>query len=149
MSHLGALEVIHLDAQQQPERLSFVALDEISGVTFGEPSLLRAARLYYEDDRGEEIVLVPLVYGLSWRSGQEHDRDGSMTRFICDLGKPGTGIGIGHQDLLISGEQGRLFGLATVRELMVALSLSDPRFEAKCRARGLDPEDVRRRAEEG
>ena len=36
-----------------------------------------------------------------------------------------------------------LFGLGSIGEIMVALFVDDPKFNQKCMARGLDPEQVR------
>lgn len=150
LTHLGCLEVYRVDAANRPTRLDFVGFDELSGVVFAPPNMIRAAKLFYEDGRGE-IVLVPLLYGLTWAVGNEFDRAGRMTRFVAHLdgeevGALGaSGIGVGQQDFSVRGQDGSsLFGLGSVSELSFPLDMRDPRFDAKARARGIDPDEVRR-----
>lgn len=151
LTHLGCLEVYRVDTNNQPIRLDFVSFDELSGVVFAPPNLIRAAKLFYDDGRGE-IVLVPLLYGLTWAIGNEFDRAGRMTRFVAHLdgeevGRLGaSGIGVGQQDFSVRSQDGgsRLFGLGSVSELSFPLDMRDPRFDAKARARGIDPDEVRR-----
>lgn len=147
LSHLGCLEILRLDAAGEPESVDFIALDDVRGVVFGNPTLFRAARLFLEDD-SDAIVFVPLLYGVSWRSPHSHDRDGTMTRFGChvalDPPSPLSGLGVGHQDVLLVGKEGTsVMGYAAIGEIMVGLEVGDPRFEEKCRGRGLEPEQVR------
>jgi len=152
LTHLGCLEVYRVDAANQPTAIDFVGFDELSGVMFAAPNLIRAAKLFHEDGR-DEIVLVPLLYGLTWSIGNEFDRDGRMTRFVAhldgeELGTLGaSGIGVGQQDLSVrSPDSGaRLFGLGSVAEISFPLDIRDPRFDEKARARGIDPDEVRRR----
>lgn len=152
ITHLGCLEVYRVDAANQPTRIDFVSFDEMAGVMFAPPSLIRAAKLLYDDGR-DEIVLVPLLYGLTWAIGNEFDRSGRMTRFIAhldgeEIGDLGTsGIGVGQQDFLIRNHDGggSLFGLGSVAEIAFPLDMCDPRFDEKARARGIDPDEVRRR----
>ncbi len=152
LTHLGCLEVYRVDASNQPTGIDFVSFDELSGVVFAPPNLIRAAKLFYDDGRGE-IVLVPLLYGLTWAIGNEFDRDGRMTRFVAHLDgeEVGTlgasGIGVGQQDLSVRSQDGgaRLFGLGSVAEISFPLDMRDPRFDEKARARGIDPNEVRAR----
>jgi hypothetical protein len=155
LTHLGCLEVYRLDARQQPTGLDFVGFHELAGVMFAPAKLIRAARLFYEGGR-DEIVFVPLLYGLTWAIGNEFDRDGRMTRFVAHLGpdEPGgwgaSGMGVGQQDLSIRSQGGAaLFGLASVGEVNFPLDMRDPRFDEKARGRGIDPEEARRRAAAG
>ena len=151
LTHLGCLEVYRVDAANQPTRLDFVSFDELSGVVFAQPRWIRAAKLFYEDGRGE-IVLVPLLYGLTWLIGNEFDRAGRMTRFVAHLDGEevvalrASGIGVGQQDFSVRGPDGGggLFGLGRVATLSFPLDMRDSRFDAKARARGIDPDDVRR-----
>jgi hypothetical protein len=151
LTHLGCLEVYRVDAANQPTRLDFVGFDELSGVVFAPPNLIRAAKVFYEDGR-DEIVLVPLLYGLTWAIGNEFDRGGRMTRFVAhidgeEVGALGaSGLGVGQQDLTIRSPDGggSLFGLGSVAEISFPLDMRDPRFDEKARARGIDPDDVRR-----
>ena len=151
ITHLGCLEVYRVDTDNQPTRLDFVSFDELSGVVFAQPNLIRTAKLFYEDGRGE-IVLVPLLYGLTWSIGNEWDRAGRMTRFVSHLdgeevGALGaSGMGVGQQDFSVRRQDGgsSLFGLGSVTELSFPLDMRDLRFDAKARARGIDPDEVRR-----
>jgi len=152
LTHLGCLEVYLLDDTNQPTRIDFVGFDELSGVVFSPPNLIRAARLFYEDGR-DEIVLVPLLYGLTWAIGNEYDRSGRMTTFVAHLDSKeigvlgASGLGAGQQDLSIRGQDGgrSMFGLGSVVEISFPLDMRDPRFDEKARARGIDPDEVRRR----
>ena len=155
LTHLGCLEVFRLDAEKRPTGIDFVGFDELTGVMFAAPSLLRAAKLFYEDGR-EELVLVPLLYGLTWAVGSEVERVGGMTRFVAylqddQIGATGaSGLGVGQQDfsLLRAAGEGSLLGLGSVDEIAFPLDMRDPRFDAKARARGIDPDEVRRQAAE-
>lgn len=150
-THLGCLEVYRVDANNLPIRLDFVSLDELSGVVFAPPNMIRAAKLFYEDGRGE-IVMVPLLYGLTWAIGNEFDRAGRMTRFVAHLDgeEVGTlgasGIGLGQQDFLVHGRDGgnSLFSLGSVSKLSFPLDIRDLRLDSKARARGIDPDEIRR-----
>jgi hypothetical protein len=145
ITHMGCLEVYHLDAAQQPVRMDFVSFQEASGVVFASSRLIRAAKLFYWDGR-EELVFVPLVYGLSWTIGTEYDRQGRMTRFVAHLEEEalasGAGTGVGQQDLSVRNGQGgiTLLGLGSVGEILFPLDASDPDFHLKARARGIDPD---------
>lgn len=127
VTHLGCLEVIHLDEDGLPTRISFIPFDDIEGIIYSRPSLFRFAKLLYKDARDIEIVLVPLLYGISWFTANEIDHNGSMTRFYCSMLVEGLdckiGIGVGHQDFLLSGfESGEggdtLFGMGSVSKIM-------------------------------
>lgn len=152
LTHLGCLEIYRVDAANQPTGIDFVSFDELSGVIFASPALVRAAKLFYEDRR-TEIVLVPMLYGLTWAIGDEHDRVGRMTRFVAHLdievirGLGLLGIGVGQQDFFIRRQSGggTLFGLGSVAEISFPLDMRDLRFDEKARARGIDPDEVRRR----
>ena len=145
LTHLGSIEVIRLDAQNQPAGVWFVPLDEVRGAIFS-PAIFGLAKLFFDSLRPDEIVLLPLLYGISWNTPNSFDRDGTMTRFIShietDDGQGTFSIGVGHQDFVVKGQ--KIIGLGSIGELMVGLSVSDPKFEVKCRARGLDPAEVRR-----
>lgn len=149
LTHLGSIEVIRLDAQDHPVSMSFVPLDDLRGAAFAPPAVFRFGRLFFDNQRADEFVLVPLLYGISWRTPNLFDRDGTMTRFISHVEVPGGqgafSIGVGHQDFVVESRDGSqtLLGLGSVGEIMVGLTLDDPKFDAKCRARGLDPAEVR------
>jgi hypothetical protein len=153
ITHLGCLEVMHLDAENHPVRLDFVSFDDLSGIILGPASLFRAAKLFYEG-RPPEIVRLPLLYGTTWTLGTDHERSGRLTRFIPavdidDIKAAGVGgVGIGQQDLIVTAPDGggrSLLGLGSVAEVSFPLDMGDPRFDAKARARGMDPDDLRRR----
>ena len=147
LTHLGALEVIRLDSQLHPQELAFVALDDLRAVVFASPSLFRAAKLFYDDGRPDEIVLVPLLYAWTWLTRNEILRSGRLTRLFgyTPVGDESIGVGLGHQDFYVaSGSHFILIGFGSVRELAVVLEADDSRFEAKCRARGADPDEIRR-----
>ncbi|MBN9522303.1 hypothetical protein J0H58_27930 [bacterium] len=151
LTHLGCLEVYRLDAANRPSGLDFVGFDDLCGVAFAPPKLVRAARLFYEGG-ASEVVFVPLLYGLTWAVGNEYDRDGRMTRFVShlhdaalDLGGA-TGLGVGQQDFTVRGPDGgaSLFGLGSVSEVSFPLDVRNPRFDERARDRGIDPDEVRR-----
>lgn len=152
LTHLGCLEVYRVDAANQPTGIDFVSFDDLSGVVFAPPSLIRAAKLFYDNGR-DEIVLIPMLYGLTWAIGNEYDRAGRMTRFVArldgeEVGVLGaSGLGVGQQDFTIRGPDGggSLFGIGSVAEISFPLDTRDPRFDEKARARGIDPDEVRRR----
>jgi hypothetical protein len=68
LTHLGCIEVIRLDAEQRPIELAFISHDEIRGAVFDRTALFRAGMLFFDDGRADEVVLVPLLYGISWLS---------------------------------------------------------------------------------
>lgn len=140
VTHLGCLEAITLDETGEPRALTFIPFDDISAVFMAPPALFRAAKVCFEGSREDELVVLPLLYGVSWRAADEHLRSGGMTRLL-PVGGPLMGLGLGHQDLLV---QKSLFGLGSVGRIEFPLSLDDPQFDSRCRARGLDPAVVRR-----
>lgn len=152
LTHLGSLEVIDiLDDQGTPGRVTFIAFDEIQSVFMGRPSAYRAAKVRYDDGRPDAMVWLPLLYGISWATPNEFDRNGSMTRMCCfvnvEIGGPDIGIAIGHQDLQMidpDANTGALTGIGSVRQISTALEADDPKLEQKCRVRGIDPAQVRR-----
>jgi hypothetical protein len=151
LTHLGCLEVIRLDSQFEPKELAFIPFDDIQGVMFAQPGLFRPAKVLYEYSKGEEIVCVPLIYAISWLSEFEYDHDGTFTRFCCHLFIEKlnyVGIGIGHHDFSLTVPEGEneeyLFGLGSVSEMAFNLELIDPKFDQKCRGRGLDPLTIRK-----
>src|SRR6185436_3422757 len=154
LTHLGCLEVFDVDSNNNPVTLKFVGFDELSGVLFGPPALLRLAKLFYCDGRSE-IALLPMLYGLTQSMGNEYDRAGQMTRFVGHVdgldigGLQSLGIGIGQHDLSIRDSKGSsLFGIGSVCEISFPLDMRDPKFDEKARARGIDPDDVRRKMKE-
>ena len=148
LTHLGCVEVIRLDAEQEPTELAFISFDEIRGAAFDRTALFRTGMLFFDDGRSDEVVLVPLLYGISWLSPHDFDQDGRSTRFICaietDNDKQNLVIGVGQQDFVMEGNRQPVFGLGSIGEIMIVLFVDDPKFNQKCKARGLDPDDVRR-----
>jgi hypothetical protein len=154
LTHLGCLEIYRVDGANQLTGIDFVGFDELSGVLFAPPKLIRAAKLIYDDGRAE-LVFVPMLYGLTWAIGNEYERDGSMTRFEpfphvygweADAVAP-PGLGVGQQDFSIRNQDGTgaYFGIGSVAEILFPLDIRDHRFDEKARARGIDPDEVRRR----
>lgn len=147
LTHLGALEVVRLDGQGQPVEIAFVPLGDLRGVVVASPALFRLAKLLFDDGRPDEIVLLPLIYGVSWSTANPANHDGSLTTFVSSIELSGkdqvASIGIGHQDFVVHGAGEHMIGLGNIGEIMITLSVDDPRFEQKCRARGLDPAAVR------
>lgn len=149
MTHLGCMEVVRLKHETEPVSIDFVPFDDLRGIVLARPAIYRYAKLFFEDGRGDEVVLLPLLYGVSWRTRSEYDRNGQTTRFCCHVNLPDPAehlaIGVGHQDFLVSEEKAqRVVGLGSIGELMFGLEITDPRFDVKCRARGLDPAEIRR-----
>jgi len=150
LSHLGALEIIRLEGTT-PTELDFFALDAIRAVHIGPPGLFRPARVYLEGETDSERfvpALIPLLYGPSWESVYEFDKDGTMTRFVFHvdgvLGGRGLAMGIGHQDFTFA-NGGLLFGMGSIERIAFPLDMREPDFDTRCRGRGMDPEELRRR----
>jgi len=149
LTHLGCLEVIRVDEQQLPKEMAFLPFDDIQAAVFGPSSLYRTAKIFYEHERPDEIVVVPLIYGLSWHFKHSYLHDGSFTHWGCHIESQqdfSLGIGLGHQNFkVISEEEGHtLFGIGSIGEIVIPLEFEDPKFEVKCRARGLDPDDIKK-----
>jgi hypothetical protein len=151
ITHLGSVEVIKIDAFGTPKGIEFLGLNEVRHAVFARTALFRAAKIFYEDLREDEVVWVPLIYGVSWACANARDRDGTFTRWIghrpveFEEGVMDLGIGVGHQDFHISNaarKKSALFGLGSIEEVATALDVDDPEFEWKCRRRGLDPDKV-------
>jgi hypothetical protein len=147
LTHLGSLEVLRLDGEQRPKELAFVAFGDLRTVAVAGSGAFRAARLFYDDGRPDEIVLVPLLYATSWHASSPYLRDGRMTKFLAHPPGDGPaarfGLGVGQQDLSAGeGEGQSAFGLASVASVTFLLDPADPRFESRCRARGIDPDEL-------
>ena len=147
MTHLGALEIIRLNVKEEPTEIDFVPLDDLSDMLVAFNNTFRYAKLFYDNGQPEEIVWLPLLYGYSWNSPHDYDTDGTMTRFICTVEVENSArpmsIGIGHQDFFVQGKSQVLFGLGSIGSVSMPLYVKDPKFDQKCRARGLDPEAVK------
>jgi hypothetical protein len=151
LTHLGCLEIYRVDADNQPTSIDFVSFDELSGILFAPAKVIRSAKLFFEDGRNE-VVLTPLLYGSTWEFGNDNDRAGRMTRFVGylegdEIGAVGAaGVGIGQQDFTVRNPDGSasLFGVGSVSEIAFPLDVRDPRFDQKARARGIDPDAIRK-----
>ncbi len=153
VTHFGSFEVIKVDDDGRPVKIDFVGLDELRHVMFAGNGLFRLAKLFYDDGRADEMVWMPLLYGVSWGCPEESDHDGSFTRWVghrtVEIAGEGLniGIGIGHQDFMVATGRGEgvvVLGLGSLEEIEVGLDIDDPKFETKCKARGLDPDEARR-----
>lgn len=153
LTHLGALEIYRLNADHQPLSIDFIGFDDLCGVMFAPPGIIRLAKLFFENGTSE-IVHIPMLYGLSWTHGNEMDRSGRMTRFLAQMMHPEinqhgiSGLGIGQQDFVVRPANGAasLFGMGSVSEITFPLDMRDPRFDEKARARGIDPDLARQQA---
>jgi hypothetical protein len=149
LTHLGALEVLRLTPTHEPIAVDFLAFDDIWDLAMNRSQFFRPARVLLENG-SEEVVAVPMLYGLSWASESSMDQDGRMTRFerhfVTGMQQiPDLGIGLGQQDLTVSkdGREKALLGLGSVQRLQFALNLADRSFDEKARGRGLDPAKIR------
>jgi hypothetical protein len=143
-THLASMEVIQLDENKTPVSVNFIPLDELHGIILGTSATFRLARLGYEFGKPDEIVLIPLIYGISWSLNNDTLKDGSSTAFINYLDIPQyrlLSIGLGHQNFTCESDR-YLLELGTINEIEVALEMVDSRFSDKCRGRGLDPTKI-------
>lgn len=148
LSHLGCIEYLTVDGSGRPDRIGFAPIHAIRTLAMASPSLFRAGKIFYEDQR-EEMVLIPLIYGFSWFSSEPYDQDGSMTRFVLHVKVPGlpqsVGIGLGQQDWSVTDDKNSmLIGIGSMALADMPLDLREYDWEAKARLRGLDPEEIKR-----
>src|SRR5579859_4019965 len=54
VTHLGCLEILRLDAKNQPKTLEFVPFDDIQAIMFANPALFRAAHILYDNGQPAE-----------------------------------------------------------------------------------------------
>lgn len=161
LTHLGALEVITLDAAHEPAAIEFVPFDELLTLTLAprEPSdaaAFRPAKLLREYGLPEQIVLLPLRHGLSWYAfepallrGVGDDAEHEVARVrVPKLGEDRSlALRVGWQRLESLSDYAHE-GLASFRlvdayQLSLAIDADDPRFADKCRGRGIEPEALR------
>lgn len=169
LSHLGCVELIRLDAALEPDRLEFIALDEIMTLSRGQldaPDQAPAfvpVRLLREYGAEELVGLMPTRYGLSWLAHEPEVLRGDAAHAVArlelsGLADPAKAIGnpldrrplalaIGRQQLEVLSDYdddglGR-FALGAAYQISFAIDQDDPRFAAKCEGRGLDPEVTR------
>jgi hypothetical protein len=168
ITHLGCVEIIRLDPTTlEPAGIEFVAFDEIMTLARGPRGDAGGpfvpARILREYGQGELVVLLPLRYGLSWfalepevlRGEVGHEVAGMQLRGLADATKSFSepldrrmlGIQIGRQRLEVLSDYvqeglGR-FELWEAYQISLAIDQDDPRFDDKCRGRGLDVEATR------
>jgi len=126
LTHLGCLEVIRPDEHDNPTALGFVPFSDIHLLILQGRGPVRGGKIVYKDRR-EEIVGVPLLYGLSLHSQNPNDHNGSLTRMFSTLivHDAPLGIGLGHQDLTIISPHGpTVFGVGSV-SMFVQAALAD------------------------
>jgi hypothetical protein len=150
LTHLGCVEILRVDEHGEPTTVDFIGLDSIEAISFAPPEPVRPVLLHLTVG-GTVPVLLPTHYGLTWFIGNEFDRTGRMTRFVGHLKTDAipafaTGLGVGQQDFAVRDSDGRasFFGLQSIAALQFVLDLSDQRFDERARARGLDPQAIRR-----
>lgn len=166
--HLGSVEVIRLNPSTlEPQALEFVAFDDIVTLARSprtEPDMpFVPARILCEYGQEQLVVLLPLRHGLSWFAlepellrGAAHHQVGAIELSgLADpakaIGQPldrrALGIAAGAQqvEVLSDYEQEGLgrFALGDAYQLSLAIDQDDPRFDEKCRGRGLDVEATR------
>jgi hypothetical protein len=168
LTHLGSVEVIRLDPSTlEPAALEFIAFDEIMTLARGpredRSTPFVPARILREYGQGELVVLLPLRLGPSWfalepkllRGETTHEVGGLELRGLADpsksIGEPldrrVLGIQVGPQRFEVLSDYlqeglGR-FELGDAYQISLAIDQDDPRFDDKCRGRGLDVEATR------
>ena len=127
-------------------KATFIGLDDI--VQIGSRN--GAAAIIYEDGR-REVVMLPMNYELTWMTDSQHLHDGRLTALRLGWQLPISpmkiGVGLGQQDITVASSKNTMqpfFGLGSVAMIEPALEVDDPRFDQKCRFRGIDPDQVRR-----
>ena len=155
LTHLGALEVVTLDAQLEPLAVDFLPFDEIMTLACTGAPGFRSARLLPEYGAPERFVLIAGVYGSTWTLPQAESQASTSARMHAPwphaLPSPWKGgahrIGLGMQAWARQSdyvEEGlALVTLADAYQISLAIEQDDPRFVDKCRGRGLDPEATR------
>jgi hypothetical protein len=168
LTHLGCVEIIRLDPSTlEPAALEFLSLDQVMTLARGPRDHASApfvpARILREYGQGELVVLLPLRYGLSWfalepellRGEATHEVASIELRGLADVAKAFSepldrrllGIQIGPQRLEVLSDYvqeglGR-FELGAAYQISLAIDQDDPRFDDKCRGRGLDVDATR------
>lgn len=131
--------------------LEFIAFDDLKAVHRGNGAPFRGALIDLEDAGTEPLGgRVPTIYGPSWDRDEEVFRDGSITMFAVKIDGDGEAaphqLAFGTQDLAVD-EDGRrtLIGLPRPATIGFTLDLRASDFEARCRRRGHDPDELRAR----
>jgi hypothetical protein len=168
LAHLGCVEIIRLDpATLEPQALDLVAFDEIMTLARSPRTDPDApfvpARLLREYGQPQLLVLLPLRHGLSWYALEPELLRGEVQREVASIGVSGLadpakaiaepldrrmlGIAAGAirvevlSDYAHEGLGG--FALRDAYQISLAIDQDDPRFDDKCRGRGLDVEATR------
>jgi hypothetical protein len=168
LAHLGCVEIIRLDAETlEPQSLEFVAFDDIMTLARsprtdpGAPFV--PARILREYGQAQLLVLLPLRHGLSWYALEPALLRGEAHREVAavevsgladpakSIGEPldrrmlGIGVGPMRVEVLSDHAQEGLgrFALGDAYQISLAIDQDDPRFDDKCRGRGLDVEATR------
>jgi hypothetical protein len=158
LTHLGCLEVIALDEAFEPAHVEFLDFDQILTISLAAGELdteaaFRPARILREYGLDDRVVLLPLRYGLSWRSHEPEVLRGTAAHQVATIelgGRRPLGITVGPQRLEVlsdyqeDGDHGlSYFRLADAYQISFAIDQDDPKFADKCRGRGLDPDATR------
>lgn len=168
LTHLGCVEIIRLDPTTlEPAALEFMAFDDIMTLARGprahasDPFV--PARILREYGQAEIVVLLPLRHGLSWfalepellRGEAVHEVAEIELRGLADVSKAfhepldrrRLGVAIGPQRLEVLSDYAQeglgRFELGAAYQISLAIDQDDPRFDDKCRGRGLDVEATR------
>lgn len=168
LTHLGCVEIIRLDpATLEPAALEFLPFDQVMTLARGPREHASApfipARILREYGQGELVVLLPLRYGLSWFALEPELLRGEATREVAAIQLRGLadvaksfhepldrrmlGIAVGLQRLEVLSDDAQeglgRFELGAAYQISLAIDQDDPRFDDKCRGRGLDVEATR------
>src|SRR5690606_17120793 len=160
LTHLGAIEVLSLDDNLQPQRIEFLPFDELMTLASPAGPPFRGARVLPEYGQRARVVLLPRVYGLTWRVPIAELLRGEDTRTFGRLdggsqtAEPLAGatvFALGAQKLRsasdFADEGLQEFRLAECYQVSLAIDADDPRFDEKCRGRGIDATATRAEAE--
>ncbi len=149
LTHLGCIEVIRIDGANNLLEVDFIPFDEILQVIHFSPTMFSVAKIFFEDNRKAAVVYLSAVYGLSWFSKNETDYNDMLTRFFYSLNindHLNLSLGIGQQEFMVKEEEKQqIIGLSSIGSIATVLEPYDPKFEEKCKARGVDPERLLRK----
>jgi hypothetical protein len=168
LTHLGCIEIIRLDPSTlEPAALEFLAFDQV--MTLARSPRAHAsdpfvpARILREYGQDPLVVLLPLRYGLSWFALEPELLRGQATHEVAPIELRGLadptkalyesldrrmlGIAVGPQRLESLSDYAQeglgRFDLGAAYQISLAIDQDDPRFDDKCRGRGLDVEATR------
>jgi hypothetical protein len=152
LTHLGSIEAIALGAQEVGDD-ALIPLDAIMQISFVDPPQwrpFRRAAIFWEGQEDRfDVFALPMLYGTSALSPLKSDQEATGSRYVrpypVEAIKAGMGVGLGRQELTLrtfAGEVGS-GDLFSVQEIYFPLYPEDPRFDAQCARRGVDPEKLR------